>query len=546
MSAALLWSHFSRLYSNKLNMTKINRFLLLALVVTFTFGTYGCKRDKAPGMSFKGFTSDALTHVPANAAMVGRIDIQGLMDKADFEEMKDMEFYRDMVKEAGNDKKIVADMLENPELSGIDLAEYMYFFAAPSENRQQKNFGGVVCRLADATQFETLVATIEKINIEKKEGWFLATTRDNVAIGWTDNLAVISGGERRNIENDIVKIFNTKKGNSILKNEALNKAFGTGHDITVWANSEAMAESMYDDMKMQMAFMGLKKKDLTDNHFNTYIDFEDGFMVADSRYMLSKALDKEFDMITGKEVTTDFTPYIPAENLNTVMSMALNYEGIYKKLKESGMMGFANMGLAEYDMTVEDIAKIFENDLVFASYNNGKKTKSSALLMTTIKDKKRFNKVLQIGKDIGFLNALGDDEYELVGAGGMLNEFGGTRGSGTPKLLVDGDRLFITDRSDIMSQVKRGTFARADRISGKAADVLRGHTMGMYVDAKGIENVADELDGNYVEDMFFTFGSDKSEVRINTLNKNQNSLKTFIEMMNEQHKKENIENDWFN
>jgi len=54
------------------------------------------------------------------------------------------------------------------------------------------------------------------------------------------------------------------------------------------------------------------------------------------------------------------------------------------------------------------------------------------------------------------------------------------------------------------------------------------------------------LDKNYVEDMFFTFGTDKSEIRINTLNKNQNSLKTFVEMLNEQHKKENTDNDWYN
>ena len=401
--------------------------------------------------------------------------------------------------------------------------------------------------MADATQFETLVATIDNINIEKKEGWFLATSRDNVAIGWTDDLAIISGGERRGIENDIVKIFNTEKNNSILKNPALKQAFGEGHDITVWANSEAMAESMYDDMKMQLAFIGLKKKDLTDNHFNTYIDFEDGFMIADSRYMLSKALDKEFDALIGKEVTTDFTPYIPADNLNTVMSMTLNYDGIYTKIKESGMMGFVNVSLGEYDLTVKDIAGIFENDLAFASYKNGKNTKSSGLFMTTIKDKKRLNKLLQVGEDTRLLNPLGGGEYEITDSG-MLNEFGGTGGMGTPKLLVDGDRLFITDRRDILSQVKRGTFARADRIRGKAAEVLRGHTMGMYVDAKGVGNVADELDENYVEDMFFTFGVDESKVLINTLNKNQNSLKTFVEMMNEQYKKDdvNVETDWFN
>jgi len=530
-------------------MTTINRFLLLALVATFTFGTYGCKRD-APRTTFslKGFTGDALTHIPADASMVGRIDVQGLMGKADFEEMKDMEFYQDMVKKADKEKKIVADMLENPELSGIDLSEYMYFFAVPSENRRQESFGGVVCRLDDATQFETVVTAIDHIKIEKKEGWFLATSRDNTVIGWTDDLAVISGGERRNVENDIVKIFNTEKRNSILNNEGLKKTFGAGHDITVWANSEAMAESMYDDMKMQLAFMGLKKKDLTDNHFNTYIDFEDGFMVADSRYMLSEGLDEEFDMLIGKEVKTDFTPYVPAEDLNTVMSLALNYKGIYKKLKKSGMMGFANMGLVEYDMTVEDIASVFENDLAFASYNNGKNAASSGLFMTTIKDKKQLDKLLQAGEDSGFLNALGGGEYQIQGMEGLLDEFGGKRKRGTAKLLVDGDRLFITDRSNILAQVKRGTFARADRVSGKAAKVLRGHTMGMYIDSKAIGNVAGELDENYIEDVFFTFGADKSEVLINTLNKNQNSLKTFVEMMNEQYKKEdvNVETDWFN
>ena len=72
--------------------------------------------------------------------------------------------------------------------------------------------------------------------------------------------------------------------------------------------------------------------------------------------------------------------------------------------------------------------------------------------------------------------------------------------------------------------------------------------MGMYVDANGVKNVSGNLDEDYIEDMFFTFGTDKSEVRINTLNKNQNSLKTFVEMMNEQYKKEDVkvETDWFN
>jgi len=525
-------------------MTKINRFLLPALVATFIFGTYGCKRD-APRMnfSFKGFTGDALTHIPASASMVGRIDIQALMDKSDFEEMKDMAFYRDMVKEAESEKKIVAEMLENPELSGIDLSELMYFFAAPTENNSRESFGGVVCKLDDATRFGTLVAAIDGMNIKKKEGYFLATGKDDTAIGWTDDLAVIGGGKGRDFENNIVKIFNTEKDNSIATNPALKKAFAKRHDISVWANSDALAESMYDDMRLQLSFMGLKKRDLKDNHFNSYIDFEDGFMVADSRYTLSKALNDEFDVLVGKEVMTDFTPYIPAENLNTAMSMALNYEGIYKKIKESGMMGFANMGLVEYDLTVEDIAKVFESDLVFTSYDNGENVAPSALFITTIKDKKRWNKLVEVGEKMGLFKALGGGEYQVEGMEGLLGEFDGMRNTATLKLLVEGDRLFVTDRSDILSQVKRSTYARADRISGKVAGVLRGHMASMYVDANGIENMANELDRNYVEDMFMTFGSDRSEIRVNTLNKNENSLKIFVDMLNEQYKKDNVEGE---
>jgi len=525
-------------------MTKINRFLLLALVVTFMFGTYGCKRD-APRMnfSFKGFTGDALTHIPASASMVGRIDIQALMDKSDFEEMKDMAFYRDMVKEAESEKKIVAEMLENPELSGIDLSELMYFFAAPTENNSRESFGGVVCKLDDATRFGTLVAAIDGMNIKEKEGYFLAIGKDDTAIGWTDDLAVIGGGKGRDFENNIVKIFNTEKDNSIATNPALKKAFAKRHDISVWAGSDALAESVYEDMRLQLSFMGLKKKDLKDNHFNSYIDFEDGFMLADSRYLLSDALDKEFEMLTGKEVTTDFTPYIPAENLNSAMSMALNYEGIYKKLKESGMMGLANISLSGYDLTVEDIAKTFENDLAFVSYNNGKGVVPSALFITEIRDKKRLNQLLAIGEKMGVLSPLSGGEYRILGVGSVFDKMSGKRGTGVVRLLVDGDRMFITDRADILTQVKRGSFARADRVSGKAAVVLKGHTMGMYVDAKGVENIAEELDENYVEDVLFTVNADKSEVIVNMLNKNQNSLKSFVEMLNEQYKKDNVEGE---
>ncbi len=536
-------------------MKTIHYFLLTLLSGTLLFGTYACKNGNSSMArlgSLSGFASEALNHIPEDAYSVGRINVNALMDKADFDNMKKMEFYQDAIKEAEERGDITADILRNPKNSGIDLGDHAYFFSQADKNERKEDFAGIVFKLSDANQFEELVKTKEGVNVETEEGYKFAQTGDKAIVAWTDNLAVIGSGERRDLKNDIINVFNTDKGSSIAQNSNLTKFLRENHDLSLWMGSDAYANRLYNSMQRQMVLMGIGKDDLKDNYINAYADFEDGAIVSKADYILKNVLTKDINMVLGNEVKTDFSAYMPAENLGTAMSFRVDFKGLQQLLKEKGFGGLVNMGLSEYGLNTEDFGETFDGDVMIAAYDNGTEKTPSSLAIMSISDTERLDKFIELGEKINMLSKNDDGTYEMRGTSGMLDKMADESkrprrfSEGTPNatLLIKEDKIFITDRADIIDQLKSGKYARSAQVKGNAADVLSGNIFGMYVDASKMSGMSEDLDGRYIKDMKVTTGNKKSDMIINMLNENQNSLKTLTEMLNEQYKKENINVNW--
>ncbi len=525
-------------------MKTIHYFLLSLLTATLLFGTYACKDSTKTMARLTGFTSEALSHVPENAYSVGRININSLMDKSDFENMKNMEFYQEMISEAEEKGEVVADILRNPKNSGIDLGDYAYFFSSDRSDNGKNQFSGLVFKLNDAAQFEKLVAAKEDINIKTEEGYKYAKTGNKAVVGWTGNLAVVGGGEGRDLQSDLVTIFNTKRENSIANNSNLTDFLREEHDISLWMGSDAYAKRIYNSMQKQLILMGISQKDLKENYVNSYADFEDGAIVGHSAYMLKSALTKDLNMVFGNEVKTDFSKYMPGEGLGTALSFRMDFRGLQQLLKEKGFGGFINMGLSEYGLKTEDFGETFDGDVMIAAYDNGGEKSPSSLIMMNIKDDQHLSKFFELGEKMNILEKQGNNEYEIKGTAGaldkMLDKSKSPRrfknGTSNAKLVVRDNMIFITDREDIFSKVKSGGYARSGQVKGTAANVLTGNIFGMYMDAAQMKGMSDDIDSRYIKDMQITTSNMKSNLLVQMLDKNQNSLKTFTEMINEQHK----------
>ena len=106
----------------------------------------GCKKDvKVP--------TDALAYVPGSSSMVTAIHVKNLMQKADFESVKQMDFYQEMIAETADNDPEISRILLNPEASGIDLDQKMYLATDIDQENPELMVTYLFCTLKNAEDF---------------------------------------------------------------------------------------------------------------------------------------------------------------------------------------------------------------------------------------------------------------------------------------------------------------------------------------------------------------------------------------------------------
>ena len=477
-------------------------------------------------MSGSAALNDAtLAYVPADANTVTTVNVQSIMDKMDFESVKDMEFYQDAKKEMQKKNPELSYLMDDPKNSGIDLSKNMYMFTDMSS--EDDLFMASMLTIEDKSKFAAMIqkaGETKAVQIEEKSGYSYAQMDNNAAVIFNDKIAVMGAGQDEvQLEAKLVNILTNKPSKSITSNKKFRENFKGGHDFYSFQSFD-VAENMLDDQNEEvLEMLGLTKEDLKGNNMAMYGDFKDGKVEAISELQLNKNVKEVFGAIVKSEVRADFSKYIPQENLMGAMTMALNLKGINTLLNEQvtvsqGADLYMNNML---DISRYDLMKVFDGDAFMAAYGNENSKNPEMLAGLKISDKKLFNKIMDKLKTKGILREIDKNVYSV-------------------RFIVDtGYRMFV--KSDVMlvgtaagmKNIGDGNFRP---ISKSRLNDLSG-SFGMFADMSMVQKLYPDISMNKLDDFTASGSLEGGKSTLNFKDQDQNSLKLLIELFNEMYKK---------
>lgn len=479
-------------------------------------------------------TNDALSNIPEDVTGVTSINIQQLMDKADFDAVKEMDFYKDMIYETERRSPALAEVMKDPALSGIDLTKNLYVTYDVSPENPEEIFGATMFSINNLEDFETLLKNSDDVEFEDRGDYKVITSFEQQIVAWNDEIGIFGGSNSSyiDLEEKAKKIFETESDNSISQNKNLRKAFSGNHDVSGWMSSDPIASN--PQAGLALTVLNISPDALKDNHIHSYMDFEDGALVGHSDFYLSDGLGKDFiGRFFKDEVKTDFSKYLPGENLVSVSTAAVDIRGIDQFLSERPQArGYVDFAVKEAGLEMKEIIAAFGGDVMVAGYadNNGNND-AYGLFSTNIKDEAAMETVLDLALENNVLVKLEDDYYKILTVG-IPGGFTFSQGGGFGKMLVKDGLLFVSNNEDILNQIKDGGYQKSDRVNNEVKNLLKGNTVSSFFDFNFLQGFAKELENVQVKDMKFNVNGEGADFKLNLEEANKNSLKAIFEMIN--------------
>ena len=332
--------------------------LILFLFAALTLTIYSC------GGSAATSKEDTLKNIPQNVSMVTSIDADEILKKADFESVKNMEFYQKMIDETKQFNSTLAEVLVDPSASGVDLSKNIYIAHQVDSENPEDVFVAIIASVKDKSALEKLIQTNSDLKMADQAN-FKVGTSGSQSVAWNDEMVLLG---MTNSYNDpmmnIQKFFEGNAESSISNDKDLQKALAGNHDISSWASSNTIAKN--PSFNAMLPFIGISPEALKDNFIHSSVDFNKGAIESRSNMYLQSGLTDKIDLLFKDKLTTDFSKQIPSD-ANSVMTVSFDLEGIQTLLQQTNALGMANSQLSSFGLTVEDIASTLNGDMLVYS-----------------------------------------------------------------------------------------------------------------------------------------------------------------------------------
>ncbi len=485
---------------------------------------------------------DASKAIPKDAISVTAINPQSLFQKADFESVKQMDFYKAMVDSASVHDATIADIMRDPRKSGVDFEKNVYLVQDYAIGNNAENGMTALMSLSSATDFETLLKNSNKdAKIETKDGVkFIVSTAPNVAdfddnygnkasrgvVAWNDKMAIIgtyTEGSREGRENaDFTKYFKMKAEESVAANEKFTKSFATKHDIYTYVSFDKLADDA--SVKGGAGMMNIDPKTLKGNYATGFADFENGQVVSKSEYQINAGLRKEWGLMFKDNVKTDFSKYLKGNNLGFAMTLALDMKGIKEIVNTNQQFKSAlELGKGDAGFSTDDIFKAFDGDVVVSAAPQSGDKKWSGMMGFKLQDKATMMKLVNYLVAQKALVAEGNDVYHFEGAADMLSKDYVETG----KIAFVDDVVFVGDAATVAGLKTSGD------VNNDIKNVLNKNIVGVYANFNQIFANTEGLKNPEFGEMKMTMTGKNAEATIKTRDANENALKSLMKAVNQ-------------
>lgn len=509
-------------------------------------------------------------HIPKTAALVLGINSAQIQEKLVTEGLTvDKLFDAVQTKDTSNS---LGKALKDAENSGIDLKGDVFIAMVPGE-AGSKGYFTATAKLKDAAKFEAFVK--EKSKKEVKAGTdFKYVEEDNAIVGFdketligvfafdpsdldgqsayadmdafgdTTAPAPVAPKAVNNVET-LNKLFHLKKDESIAAVESFKDIQKEKGDVFFWMSSEQIYAFNPGTPSGMAALMSGNIKKLTEGAFTTAAaHFENGKIKVNSTSYAGKEMSEIMKKYPMEKVNMEMIENYPSENILGFAVMNFDLRMVGEILKLVGMDGLVNMGLAEAQLTLDDVLKAFKGEIAIIGSDFAVVSQPSPWdsTVTTEKPDVKFVFNMKVGDKAAF---------EKVMSSKMIAPMFSKQGDqyvpqqpmGDVAVSINDKRILAASDEALLTAYEAGkSKAKLEDVAVKAA---KGSVLGIYLDIEKIVNnipekemkelpdsIANDLKGllkNFtVSSEPFNGKNQKSVLELNFKNESQNTLVQLV------------------
>lgn len=504
--------------------------LLFSSAVVVALLWVGCQSETGKA------TDKALEAIPTNATVVTAFDLPTLMEKANFEAVKQMEFYQFFAEKAAEESDILATVFANPENSGIDLTKKAYLSIELNPDNPEEIYTGIIFNLASPEDFAGFANSFREARVGTRNGYQIADLNESTSLAWNDRVGVIALGEGIYETEEVMNAFFTPNTeNSLSNNENLTALLAEEHDVTSWLTSNALAKNK--SAKLVLSLAKIDPEALNDNFVHGHLDFDQGKVAAKLNYFFQEKLIEDINLLFKENVKTDFLPYISGENLNIYLSAALDFGGLHTALnKRPQVKMFADFALKSYGLSIQKLKDALDGDFVFATYTGNVNNRQEGLFALKLNDPEKFEAFLKLAEEKELVTQTGNGRYLLAPtlpkmlAGILPLEIGSPYDN---QLMIHDGIAFISGNMDRLDAIDHGTIVATEKAPTNIVKMVNENPLALFVDFNSLKRIG--LPGTGDLDLLELSGNKKgADFQLGVKNESVNSLQAIFEILNKE------------
>lgn len=478
----------------------------------------------------------ALEALPVNATVVTAFDVPTLMEKANFEAIQQMEFYRFFAEKAQEESDILATVFANPENAGIDLTKKAYLSIELNPDNPEEIYTGIIFNLASSEDFSAFANSFRDSRLSKRTNYQIADLNESTQLAWNDQVGIIALGEGIYETEEVVNaFFAPSTENSLSNNERLNNLLAEKHDITTWLTSNALAQN--NNAKLVLSLAKIKPTALQDNFIHGYLDFNEGQVDAKLDYFFQEELIQDVNLLFKENVETDFSQYIAGKNLNIYLTAALDFEGLHTALsKRPQVKMFADFALKGYGLSIEKLQDALDGDLVFATYTGNVNNRQEGLFAMKLNDVAQFKAFLAAAEELEFVTETAKGRYLIAPSFNKLLSSIVPFDLGSAfdnQLMITDDIAFLSGNIDRLDAIEYATLSPTNQIPANLKKLANQHPLALLIDFNSYKRIG--IPGGEDLDLLELFGNKKAaDLQLTMKNQEVNSLQAIFEAVNKE------------
>ncbi|HVK97911.1 MAG TPA: DUF4836 family protein [Flavisolibacter sp.] len=495
--------------------------------------------------------------VPKNATMVVHINGASVFSKLSWDDIKNSEFFK-MAHDSAKDE-YKRKLLENPEVSGVDIKnDFAYFMT-----QGRSGYGTFQGKIKDAAAFEKFNKEIKKDATVKKSGALTYIQYDaNTVLAWDNKSFLLVSHDQQSFSRNAWEELDEDPDDTIqepvkpsitpdsLLNYAVNlKKLSADELLTtdnrfsdllkekgelhIWINSEEAYASVPNNPMSMMKAGNIIKGTIS----ASTVSFENGKIEMKGKQYMGNEMQELFESHKPTPVSADIINRIPSDNVVAAFAMNIPSEGLRAFFKVAGLDGIANMMLSKYQLNLEQLTNAYKGEMVFALSDVSVKEEEQSVEGTDFKYKTK-------NPDGKFFMALAVNNrpsFEKVWNVLQQEFFKEKRDSSKWVHKLNDQWFAFSNSSESVDRFLAGGNTKQFEFTSK----ISGHPFGAYIDLRKLipvtksfltrtpgESTTDSTWENFImTGGEFKNGAMLSQVEINLVDKNTNSLKQLFQFI---------------